>query len=39
MTRPARSLTTSLGDPDVSPTERQLAERWLGLVASNSKAK
>jgi hypothetical protein len=34
-----KQLGDLLGDPDVSPTERKLAERWLGLVASNSKAK
>ena len=30
-----KDLDQVLGDPQVSPTERQLAERWLGLVASN----
>ena len=34
-----KQLDVLLGDPEVSPTERQLAERWLGLVASNRKAK
>ena len=34
-----KELDDLLADPEVSPTERQLAERWLGLVASNSKAK
>ncbi len=34
-----KELDDVVGDPDVSPTERQLAERWLSLVASNSKAK
>ena len=24
-----------LGDPEASPTERRVAERWLGLVAAN----
>jgi hypothetical protein len=27
-----------LGDPEVSPDERQAANRWLGLVASNRSA-
>jgi hypothetical protein len=31
----AKQLDLVLGDPEASPTERQLAERWLGLVASN----
>jgi len=31
----AKELDLVLGDPEASPTERQLAERWLGLVASN----
>jgi len=30
-----KDLDQVIGDPQVSPTERQLAERWLGLVASN----
>ena len=30
-----KQLDNVLGDPEVSPTERQLAERWLALVASN----
>ena len=30
-----KELDLVLGDPEASPTERQLAERWLGLVASN----
>ena len=30
-----KDLDSVLGDPQASPTERQLAERWLGLVASN----
>ncbi len=30
-----KDLGLVLGDPEVSPTERQLAERWLALVASN----
>jgi hypothetical protein len=34
----AKELDLVLGDPEVSPTERQLAERWLGLVASNRTA-
>ncbi len=34
-----KELDDVLGDPEDSPTERQLAERWLGLVASNGKAK
>jgi hypothetical protein len=34
-----KELDDVLGDPDVSPTERALAERWLGLVASNRPAK
>jgi hypothetical protein len=33
-----KELDAVLGDPEVSPTERQLAERWLGLVASNRTA-
>ena len=31
----AKELDLVLGDADTSPIERQLAERWLGLVASN----
>ena len=27
-----------LGDPEVSPGERQAASRWLGLIASNRSA-
>ena len=27
-----------LGDPEVSPEERQAASRWLGLIASNRSA-
>ncbi len=34
-----KELDDVLGDPDVSPSERRLAERWLGLVASNRPAK
>ena len=34
-----KELDLMLGDPQVSPTERQLAERWLGLVASNRAGK
>jgi len=34
-----KALEAVLGDPEVSPNERQLAERWLGLVASNRSAK
>jgi hypothetical protein len=34
-----KELDDVLGDPESSPTERQLAERWLSLVASNGKAK
>jgi hypothetical protein len=30
-----KELDLVLGDPQASPTERALAERWLGLVASN----
>jgi hypothetical protein len=30
-----KELDLVLGDPQASPTERMLAERWLGLVASN----
>ena len=31
----AKELDLVLGDPEVSSEERQLANRWLGLVASN----
>jgi len=31
----AKQLDLVLGDLEASPSERQLAERWLGLVASN----
>ncbi len=31
----ATQLDLVLGDPEASSTERKLAERWLGLVASN----
>ncbi len=31
----AKQFDLVLGDPEASPTERQLAERWIGLVASN----
>ncbi len=31
----AKQLDLVLGDLEASPTERRLAERWLGLVASN----
>jgi len=31
----AKQLDLVLGDPQASPSERRLAERWLGLVASN----
>jgi hypothetical protein len=34
----AKQLDLVLGDPEVSPDERQMAERWLGLVASNRSA-
>ncbi|HZZ61726.1 MAG TPA: tetratricopeptide repeat protein [Roseiarcus sp.] len=30
-----KQLDLVLGDPEASPSERALAERWLGLVASN----
>jgi hypothetical protein len=30
-----KRLDLVLGDPEASPSERSLAERWLGLVASN----
>jgi hypothetical protein len=31
----AKKLDLVLGDPEVSPDERKLANRWLGLVAAN----
>jgi len=34
----AKQLDLVLGDPEVTPDERQLANRWLGLVASNRSA-
>jgi hypothetical protein len=34
----ARQFDLVLGDPEVSPDERQLASRWLGLIASNRSA-
>ena len=34
----AKELDLVLGDPEVSPEERQLASRWLGLVAANRTA-
>ena len=34
----AKKLDFVLGDPEVSPDERQLASRWLGLVAANRTA-
>jgi hypothetical protein len=34
----AKQFDLVLGDPEVSPDERQLASRWLGLVASNRSA-
>ncbi len=34
----AKELDQVLGDPEVSQDERQLASRWLGLVASNRSA-
>ncbi len=34
-----KELDDVLGDPETSPTERQLAERWLSLVAPNRPAK
>ncbi len=34
-----KQLDEVLGDPDVSSAERALAERWLGLVASNRPGK
>jgi hypothetical protein len=33
-----KQLDLVLGDPQVSPSERELAQRWLGLVASNRAA-
>jgi hypothetical protein len=34
----AKQFDLVLGDPEVSPDERQAASRWLGLVASNRAA-
>jgi hypothetical protein len=34
----AKDFDLVLGDPEVSQGERQLANRWLGLVASNRPA-
>jgi hypothetical protein len=34
----AKQLDLVLGDPEVSVDERQLASRWLGLVAANRSA-
>ncbi len=34
-----KQLDLVLGDAEASPSERSLAERWLGLVASNRTAK
>ena len=34
----AKELDLVLGDPEVLPDERRLAERWLGLIASNRSA-
>jgi hypothetical protein len=34
----AKQLDFVLGDPEASPNERELANRWLGLVASNRSA-
>ena len=34
----AKQFDLVLGDPEVGPDERQLASRWLGLVASNRSA-
>ena len=34
----AKQLDLVLGDPEVSPDERRLADRWLGLVAANRTA-
>ena len=35
----AKEFDPVLGDPEASPTERQYAERWLGLIASNRTAR
>jgi hypothetical protein len=34
----AKQFDLVLGDPEVSSNERQLATRWLGLVAANKSA-
>ncbi len=34
-----KQLDAVLADPEASPLERQLAERWIGLVAANRLAK
>jgi len=34
----AKQLDLVLGDPEATPNERQYAEQWLGLVASNRTA-
>jgi hypothetical protein len=34
----AKQFDLVLGDPEVSPDERQAASRWLGLIASNRSA-
>ena len=34
----AKQFELVLGDPEVSPSERQAAARWLGLIASNRSA-
>jgi len=34
----AKQFDLVLGDPEVSPDERQLASRWLGLIAANRSA-
>src|ERR1700733_1804251 len=34
----AKKFDLVLGDPEVSPDERQAASRWLGLIASNRSA-
>ncbi len=34
----AKQFDLVLGDPEVSPDERQAADRWLGLIASNRSA-
>ena len=34
----AKQFDLVLGDPEVSPGERQAASRWLGLIASNRSA-